>query len=197
MEIILSSATALETFIEGCYIIAPDYNKNNYTLLVNDIRDLGFKNVREHRINTYNRGYLTGMNFQLPPLAQNSLIGVIKGSMVIVALDMRASSLTYGRTLKIVLTSPDCQVLNLGLQIYIPSGLAYGLVCLEDNTLAQYYIDIESASDYQCGVSWKSAECFDVFLQVLSQYDISESDVNMPPYIEKYKTLKNSPIYFH
>jgi dTDP-4-dehydrorhamnose 3,5-epimerase len=72
------------------------------------------------------------LHFQAPPSAQAKLIGVLTGSILDVAVDLRRSSLTYGRHVSVLMNAGRGQLL------YVPVGFAHGFCTLEDNTLVTY-----------------------------------------------------------
>jgi dTDP-4-dehydrorhamnose 3,5-epimerase len=123
---------------EGVFIIKPrifedergyffeSFNKNVFKAndlnvdFVQDNESLSQKNV------------LRGMHFQRPPYAQGKLIRVIQGSVLDVAVDIRKTSKTYGKHLKVELSAKNKTM------IYIPAGFAHGFLTLEDNTIFSY-----------------------------------------------------------
>jgi len=123
---------------EGVFIIKPrvfedergyffeSFNKNVFKEnglnvdFVQDNESLSQKNV------------LRGLHFQKPPFAQGKLIRVIQGSVLDVAVDIRKTSKTYGKHLKVELSAKNKTM------IYIPTGFAHGFLTLEDNTIFSY-----------------------------------------------------------
>ena len=77
-------------------------------------------------------GTIRGLHFQARPSAQAKLIGVLTGAVLDVAVDLRRSSLTYGRHVSVLLNAV------LGQLLYVPVGFAHGFCTLEDSTLVTY-----------------------------------------------------------
>jgi len=77
------------------------------------------------------KGVLRGLHYQLKPFPQDKLVFVIKGKILDVVVDIRKSSPTYLKHIKIELSE------NLGKSIYVPRGFAHGFLALEDTYL--YY----------------------------------------------------------
>ena len=104
------------------------------------------------------RGVLRGLHFQAPPFAQGKLVRVIKGSVLDVAVDIRANSPTYGKHFSIELNESNKTM------FFIPPGFAHGFLTLADNTIFYYkcthYYNKSSEgtilwNDNQLGIDWK------------------------------------------
>ena len=73
------------------------------------------------------RGVLRGLHYQIEH-AQGKLVRVIAGEVFDVAVDMRRSSPTFGRSIGMKLSAQDKQIL------WIPSGFAHGFLVLSEAT---------------------------------------------------------------
>ncbi len=91
---------------------------------------------------------LRGLHFQKPPFAQAKLIRVILGSILDVAVDLRANSSTYGQHFKHVLSGDNKK------QLYIPIGFAHGFLCLEDNTIINYKCSDYYQAESESSILW-------------------------------------------
>ncbi len=78
------------------------------------------------------KNVLRGLHFQNPPFAQGKLVRVIKGSVLDVAVDIRKTSPTYGKSFMLELTELNKTML------WIPPGFAHGFATLEDDTIFSY-----------------------------------------------------------
>src|SRR5512147_3115042 len=67
--------------------------------------DLRF--VQDNHSYSNRRGVLRGLHFQAPPMAQDKLVRVARGSIFDVAVDIRSGSATYGQWAGIVISADD------------------------------------------------------------------------------------------
>jgi len=74
-------------------------------------------------------GVLRGLHYQLPPHAQGKLVRVTAGSVFDVAVDLRRSSSSFGRSTGVELSAAN------RLQLWVPPGFAHGFVALTDADL--------------------------------------------------------------
>jgi dTDP-4-dehydrorhamnose 3,5-epimerase len=93
-------------------------------------------------------GTVRGLHFQKPPDAQAKLVGVLKGRIFDVAVDLRKSSTTFGRHVAVELDADQ------GTQIFIPVGFAHGFCTLTPGTLVFYKVDAHYAPDSDAGIFW-------------------------------------------
>ena len=82
------------------------------------------------------RGVLRGLHYQVQH-AQGKLIRVLEGAIYDVAVDMRRSSPTFGKSVGFELSAQN------NLIAWIPPGFAHGFLALQDGTTVHY-----KASDF-------------------------------------------------
>jgi dTDP-4-dehydrorhamnose 3,5-epimerase len=119
-------------------------------------------------------GTLRGFHFQSPPAAQAKLVGVMRGRILDVVVDIRSGSPTYGKYVSIELSAESAH------QLYIPVGFAHGFVTLEDNVLVMYKISHHYAPAYESGIRWNDPEvAFPWPIEHIKLF-LSEKDRNLP-----------------
>ena len=95
---------------------------------------------------------LRGLHFQNPPFAQGKLIRVVTGSVFDVIVDIRPSSVSYGKSLKIEISAANKYML------WIPPGFAHGFLTLEDNTLFLYKCTALYNKQSESGIIWNDID---------------------------------------
>ncbi len=78
------------------------------------------------------KGTLRGLHYQSPPRAQDKLVRCSRGSILDVAVDIRAGSATYGAWVGVELSAEN------GRQLFVPKGFLHGFLTLTDNVEVQY-----------------------------------------------------------
>jgi len=104
--------------------------------------------VQDNESMSTQRGTIRGLHFQTPPMAQAKLVRVMKGSVLDVAVDIRAGSPTYGRFLAVELSAANAK------QFYIPEGFAHGFYTLEDETIVSYKVSRFYSPQHDGGIRW-------------------------------------------
>lgn len=129
----------IETEIEGLLILEPRVFKDERGSFTETFNNLTFTNAVGKEVvfvqdnqSISKKGVLRGLHFQNPPYAQGKLVRVVKGSVLDVAVDIRASSSSYGKYVAVELSDVN------GRQFWIPPGFAHGFVALEENTIFAY-----------------------------------------------------------
>jgi dTDP-4-dehydrorhamnose 3,5-epimerase len=97
-------------------------------------------------------GTVRGLHFQSPPHVQAKLVRVSRGRILDVAVDLRRSSLTYGRYAATELSRDNWA------QLYIPAGFAHGFCTLEPDTEVVYKVSRPYAPEAERGVLWCDPE---------------------------------------
>ena len=80
-------------------------------------------------------GVIRGLHYQLQPHSQSKLVSVIKGAVWDVAVDLRASSPTFGQWYGVELTEEN------HLQFLVPQGFAHGFSVLSETAIFSYKCD--------------------------------------------------------
>ncbi|MBD0416001.1 dTDP-4-dehydrorhamnose 3,5-epimerase [Oryzicola mucosus] len=117
--------------------------------------DLTF--VQDNHSYSAAKGVLRGLHYQLPDMAQDKLVRVIKGAILDVAVDIRKSSPTYGQWISLEVSAEKWN------QILVPKGFAHGFVTLVPDTeviykVTELYSPAHDRSirfdDPQIGIEW-------------------------------------------
>lgn len=94
------------------------------------------------------RGVLRGLHYQAPPHAQGKLVGVVRGRVFDVIVDLRRSSPTYGRWAGVTLDDERSELL------WVPAGFAHGFLVLSEVADVLYQVDATHAPDAGGGLPW-------------------------------------------
>jgi dTDP-4-dehydrorhamnose 3,5-epimerase len=103
-------------------------------------------------------GVIRGLHYQLDPHAQSKLVRVLQGRIIDVAVDMRRSSLTFGKWVATELSAANKR------QLFLPRGFAHGFSVLSETAEVSYKCDAlyhkESEAgirydDPQLGIDWQ------------------------------------------
>lgn len=92
-------------------------------------------------------GVIRGLHYQLEPYGQAKLVRVVTGSAVDFVLDIRPTSVTYGKMYYVHLSS------KTNNQFFIPRGFAHGFYALEDNTTFCYKCDGYYSKELERGIN--------------------------------------------
>lgn len=94
------------------------------------------------------RGVLRGLHYQVAPKAQGKLVRVVAGEVLDVAVDLRRSSPTFGRTEAIVLSAENKR------QLWIPPGFAHGFLVRSDTADVQYKVTEYYSPAHERSIRW-------------------------------------------
>ena len=104
--------------------------------------------VQENRSYSAQPGTIRGLHFQLEPRAQGKLVTCTAGALLDVAVDIRASSPTFGKYVSAELTAENAH------QLWVPPGFAHGFCTLQPNTVINYKVTDYYAPDCDRGLLW-------------------------------------------
>jgi dTDP-4-dehydrorhamnose 3,5-epimerase len=145
----------IETAIPDVKVLVPKQFKDHrgfFSEVYNRkaLRDVGVdcEFVQDNHSLSVEKGVLRGLHYQLPPMAQDKLIRVVRGAILDVAVDVRRNSPTFGKHVAVEITSDNWR------QIFVPVGFAHGFVTLEPNTEVLYKVSAPYSPQHERGVKW-------------------------------------------
>ena len=97
------------------------------------------------------RGTLRGLHYQLSAHAQGKLVGVVRGQILDVAVDLRRGSPTFGQHVTALL---DDEAQH---QLWVPPGFAHGFLVLSEVADVLYKVDYPYNREAERGVRWDDA----------------------------------------
>lgn len=107
-----------------------------------------FRFVQHNQSYSQPKGTVRGLHFQLAPRAQGKLVRCPRGRVLDVAVDLRASSPTFGRHLAVELSAEN------GKQLWIPTGFAHGFCTLEEDCELAYLVTDTYSPEHDRGLLW-------------------------------------------
>ncbi|MCG6553278.1 MAG: dTDP-4-dehydrorhamnose 3,5-epimerase [Candidatus Magnetominusculus sp. LBB02] len=122
---------------------------------------------------------LRGLHYQMYPKAQGKLVSCNKGEIFDVAVDIRASSGTFGRWVGAALTGENHKML------YIPAGFAHGFVVMSETVEVIYKCTEEYSPKDDRGIIWNDPD-LNINWQVKSPL-VSDKDSRLPRFKEAGK----------
>jgi dTDP-4-dehydrorhamnose 3,5-epimerase len=165
-----------------------DDERGFFTELYNEFlpgipQDLKF-NLGQVNISFSKQGTIRGMHYQTdPPMAK--YFRLIKGSILLVELDIRKKSPTYGETEKFFISDKDPYA------VWIPYGFANGFIALEDSLIG-YVCTGNYNPSTECAISPLSPELMPIWSEAYpdeSSFIISDKDKSAPIFVKSEKLL--------
>ena len=99
-----------------------------------------------NRSETELKGVIRGLHFQQFPHSEYKLVTCLRGSVMDVALDLRKSSPTYGKTFSIKMTQSN------NISLLVPAGCAHGFQTLSNNVEMIYVHSADYSAEYEDGI---------------------------------------------
>ena len=123
---------------------------------------------------------LRGLHYQAKPYSQPKLVRCIKGRIYDVAVDLRKSSKTFGKYVKVELSEDNKHML------FIPEGFAHGFVVLSDEAEIIYKAGGEYNPAADRGVFWSDKDInvdwgidFEPILSDKDKQQLKLSEINL------------------
>jgi dTDP-4-dehydrorhamnose 3,5-epimerase len=119
-------------------------------------------------------GVIRGLHFQLAPHAQTKLVRAISGTILDVAVDLRAGSSTYGKVFTIELSAENKK------QLLVPKGFAHGFSVLSEKAEVFYKCDSLYHKESDGGVYYGDPELNIDWKIPADKAIISDKDQKLP-----------------
>ncbi|MEL6557235.1 MAG: dTDP-4-dehydrorhamnose 3,5-epimerase [Bacteroidota bacterium] len=142
-----------ETILEGCYVIEPRLFNDHRGFFFEGFNAMQFKeqtgidfHVCQMNCSRSAKGVIRGLHFQEKPYEQAKVVFVTKGEVMDVIVDLRPDSVSYGKHIKIHLSSENQK------RVFIPKGFAHGFLSLTENAELNYLVDEYYNAEHDSGI---------------------------------------------
>ena len=122
------------------------------------------------------RGVLRGLHFHLPPVAQDKLVRVSRGSIYDVVVDIRRGSPSYGHWVGLTVSAENWN------QILVPKGFAHGFVTLESHTEVQYKVTAPYSPEHERSIRYDDPDFAIDWPVATSEIQLSAKDGEAPSF---------------
>ena len=170
----------IETEIEGVFILEPrvfgddrGYFFESFSLKYFEEKVSKMVFVQDNESKS-KYGVLRGLHYQLPPYTQAKLVGVVKGRVLDVAVDIRKGSPTFGKYVAVELSEEN------KLQLFLSKGFAHGFAVLSEEAIFQYKCDEYYAPDYEGAICYDDPDLGIDWRLPLKDIILSEKDKKHP-----------------
>jgi dTDP-4-dehydrorhamnose 3,5-epimerase len=146
-----------ETTLQGVLLIEPKVFRDERGAFLETFSEERYASFGIHgpfvqdNLSASRSGVLRGLHFQ-NPRAQGKLVGVAQGAVFDVAVDLRASSATFGKWFGTTLSAEN------GHQLWVPAGFAHGFLALTDGTVFLYKCTDTYAPGMEGSVLWNDPD---------------------------------------
>ena len=123
-------------------------------------------------------GVIRGLHAQTGAFAQAKLVRVTKGEVLVVAVDARPGSPTYGKHVAVRLSAEN------KLQLYIPRGFVHGFSVLSETAEFLYKCDNYFNKASETGVIYNDTDLNIDWLIPADQASVSDKDLLLKPFAE-------------
>ena len=141
--------------IADVLLIEPEIFGDDRGYFFESFNQENFKKVTGKKINFVQdnhsksiKGVLRGLHYQLPPKAQGKLVRVMQGEVFDVVVDLRQTSVTFGKWVGETLSAENKK------QIWIPEGFAHGFLTLSDTAEFLYKTTNFYSLEHERSISW-------------------------------------------
>lgn len=175
------------TDIPGCYLIEPEIHADHRGFFMEWFNRTQFERFLggpisfvQDNISKSERHVMRGLHYQVNPYAQAKLVGVIRGCVRDVVVDLRPESAAFGRHMVVELSDSNRR------QLFIPRGLAHGFLSLEPDTLLSYKCDNYYNPKAEAGIRFNDSDLKIDWGLPESEMIISGKDLHWPAFKEVF-----------
>lgn len=146
-----------ETKLPGVLIFEPDVFSDKRGFFLETWHRMHYENTGvkgpfvQDNVSLSEKGILRGLHYQYPQ-SQGKLVQVISGSVVDVAVDIRAGSPTFGYWISVVLSGENHK------QVYIPPGFAHGYCVKSETAIFLYKCTDFYNPETEHGIIWNDPD---------------------------------------
>lgn len=176
----------IETDIEGVFIVEPrvfpdarGHFFESWNRAAFEAAGLRYDFVQDNQ-SLSSRGTIRGLHFQKGKHAQAKLVRVIAGTVLDVAVDLRAGSPTFGRHVAAELSGENFR------QLLIPRGFAHGFSVLSETAVFAYKCDNFYCREAEGGVRFDDPALGIDWRVPASERLLSDKD-KTHPFLEDFK----------
>ncbi len=120
------------------------------------LSEFGFAGIArsfvQDNVSRSRRGVLRGLHYQKHPQVQAKLVGVVRGEVFDVAVDLRRGSPSYSRWVGVALSDRNHRML------FVPEGFAHGFCVVSDEADVFYKATAEYAPELERGIIWNDSD---------------------------------------
>ena len=120
----------------------------------------------------------------MPPFAQAKLVRVLKGEILDFAVDIRKDSPTFGKHIKVRLSSDNKK------QLFVPRGFAHGFVVLSETAEVAYKIDNIYSPKHEASIKFDD-KSLDLDWEIAAKDIILSAKDEIAPTFEKALYFEN------
>lgn len=170
----------LKTDIEGVYIIEPRVFKDSRGYFMETWKQAEFEayvgkvNFVQENESQSTYGVLRGLHYQKGDASQAKLVRVVKGTVIDVAVDIRRSSPTFGKSISVELSGDNKR------QLFIPRGFAHGFLVLSQEAIFTYKVDNPYAPQAEGSIRFDDPQLAIKWPIDMSKVETSEKDMRAP-----------------
>lgn len=137
--------------------------------------------VQENHSFSKKKGIIRGLHFQHPPYSEAKIVRSVSGEMLLVFVDLRKNSKTFGKWDKITISIENKKML------YVPKGFALGMCTLTDKCSLLYKMGEYYTPEKQGAIKWNDPDIgiqWPIKTPVISQRD--KNAISYKEFREKY-----------